>query len=284
MTPTVNAMSLPLIVDSKSVQAALSLQTASGSPRYKVLDLRPAEVHAAGHIPGARHLPGALLNRAEKPFAGLLPDNAGIQALIEAADLRQDDHVIAVDAGRSTEAARLIWVLQAWGFMATSWLDGGMAAWSADGGTLSTTPAESTQDDASDRYTPHLIARNRASADELLNELETPALRVLDVRGAAEFAGTDVRSAEGGHVPGARHMEWTQQLDADGRLVDTKQLRAALTDLDVLPEHRVVAYCQSHQRSAVTWLILTSLGYADVRGLDGAWSVWGNKPELPKET
>ena len=138
--------------------------------------------------------------------------------------------------------------------------------------------------DSSPRFEPKLQADNRASADEVMTELHDPALRVLDVRGAGEFAGTDVRSAEGGHVPGARHLEWTQQLTEDGRLHDTEQLRAKLAEIDVLPEHRVVAYCQSHQRSSVTWLILTSLGYTDVRGLDGAWSVWGNRPELPKES
>ena len=44
-------------------------------------------------------------------------------------------------------------------------------------------------------------ATNVVDADTLLGELDDPALAVLDVRGAAEYAGTDVRAAMGGRVP-----------------------------------------------------------------------------------
>lgn len=276
-------MSLPLIIDVATLQDALDSAASKASAPIKVLDLRAADVFAAGHIRGAKHIDSRLLGRAEAPFAGLLPDDAGIRALISAADLRTDDHIVAVDAGRATEAARLIWVLHAWGFDATSWLDGGMNAWIDEGGELTTDPKPDAAADARPHHEPALVADNKASADELHAELDDAAVRVLDVRGPAEFAGTDVRSAEGGHVPGAKHLVWTDQLQENGRLHDIEQLRAQLKALDVLPEHRVVAYCQSHQRSSVTWLVLRSLGYENVRGLDGAWSVWGNRPELPKE-
>ena len=104
------------------------------------------------------------------------------------------------------------------------------------------------------------------------------------MRSAAEYAGTDVRAAMGGHVPGARHLEWTRLLDADGRLLPDDELRERLAGVGLVPGRRAVVYCQTHQRSAVTWLALRHLGFDDVRALDGAWSVWGNRPDLPKET
>ena len=286
--PTTQALKYPLIIEAVDLISAID----GGDPTLKVLDLRPVNLDAGTHIPGARRIDPTLLNRVSAPHAGLLPDQAGIDALVQSADLRVDDHIVAVDAGGVTAAARLVWVLQAWGFNNTSWLNGGMKAWFASGGKVVSDAAASApvldgEGPASepDRpvFQPTRTASNCVTADELAAELDDPTLRILDVRSAAEFAGTDVRSAEGGHVPGARHLEWTQQLEGNGTLKPADQLRAELERLDVLPEHRVVAYCQSHQRSAVTWLILRSLGYDDVRGLDGAWSVWGNRAELPKE-
>ncbi len=278
-------MNQPLKAPQISEAAALRAATNANNSSIKVLDLRPEEAFVKGHIPGAHRIDTSLLNRVSPPHAGLLPDQSGISALIQAADLREQDHIVATDAGAQTTAARLIWVLQAWGFDKTSWLNGGMQAWADSGGPTTTgVPAYVAPSHTdSPLFKPTRIASNCVTADELAAELDDQALRILDVRSAAEYTGSDVRSAEGGHVPGARHLEWTTQLQANGALKNVDELRTQLARLDVLPEHRVVAYCQSHQRSAVTWLILRSLGYADVRGLDGAWSVWGNRADLPKE-
>lgn len=275
-------MNLPLIIDPTTLKTAMAEAGASGA--LKILDLRPADAFQAGHIAGARRLDATLLNRKAPPFAGLLPDEAGIRQLVAAADLCDTDHVVAVDAGAATEAARLLWVLHAWGFTATSWLDGGMRAWQDAGGALvegCTDTAEAKPSGAV--FSPQRLADNCTSADQLQERLGGADLRVLDVRSRAEYEGSDIRSAEGGHVPGALHLEWLTQLGPDGRLRDREALRQELLALDVRPEHQVVAYCQSHQRSAVTWLTLRSLGYDRVSGLDGAWSVWGNRPELPKD-
>ncbi len=115
-----------------------------------------------------------------------------------------------------------------------------------------------------------------------MSELNTAELGILDVRSAAEYDGTDIRSAMGGHVPGARHLEWTELLDQNGRLLEDEELRAKLAPLDLPEDGIVVVYCQTHQRSAVTYVALKHLGYTDVRALDGAWSNWGNRSDTPK--
>lgn len=275
---------LPLIVDASDLASALLQGTGASAEPLKIIDLRPEEAFVAGHIPGARRLDARLLNRVSKPFAGLLPDEAGIRELIVAAQLRPTDHVVAVDAGAATEAARLLWVLHTWGFTQTSWLNGGMRAWlDHEGGLETGMPDATTPCPTDDLYSPVLTGAPCTSADSLQTMLGHESLRILDVRSRAEFVGDDVRSAEGGHIPGAQHLEWTTLLANDGRLRDRSDLLSELRSLDVQPDHTVVAYCQSHQRSAVTWLVLKSLGFPTVSGLDGAWSVWGNRPELPKE-
>lgn len=267
-------MSLPLVVEPAAVAAA-------ASDTLRIVDLRPREAWLEAHAPGAVHLEAALLNRADPPVGGLLPDAATMNRIARDIGLADGVHVVACDAGGATDAARLIWVLHAYGVEACSWMNGGMRAWAAAGlpleGGESAAPAPGTLE-----LVP--VARNVVSADALLGELDDPALAVLDVRGAAEYEGRDVRAAMGGHVPGAAHLEWTRLLDAEGRLLDDETLRARLAEVDVTPERRAVVYCQTHQRSSVTYVALRHLGFDDVRALDGAWSMWGNRPDLPKES
>ena len=276
---------------------------ASAVGAVRTLDLRSADAFAAGRPAGAVRLDAALLNRAAPPSAGLLPDRAAARRIVRSAGLRPGEPVVALDAGRATEAARAVWVLHAWGLVEARWLDGGFPAWTAAGLPVERGAPDPDPDRDPDRVGPdggagasagapddaglapvELVGDNLVTADDLHGELGDPGLRVLDVRGAAEYAGTDVRAAAGGHVPGAIHHEWTDQLDASGRALSPGRLRELMAALDVRPEHRVVVYCQSHQRSAVTWVLLRHAGFPDVRGLDGAWSVWGNRPDLPKET
>ncbi len=278
---------MPFLIGAAALSEALSASagdSADGPAGVRVVDVRPAAEFAAGHVPGSVHLDPALLNRAAPPANGLLPDRATAERIVAEAGIGRAGRTVVLDAGGATTAARAVWVLHAWGLADIGWLDGGLRAWGAAGGELErgdAVPAGAVDGLALPADEPD--ARTLASADELHGELGDARLRVLDVRGAAEYAGTDVRSAEGGRVPGAIHLEWTRQLDPEGRALSPERLREQLAELDVRPEHRVVVYCQTHQRSAVTWLLMRSAGFPDVRGLDGAWSVWGNRPELPKE-
>jgi len=271
-----SATRLPLLVTPAQLAARLP------DAPLRIVDLRPIDAFAAGHIDGAVRTEAALLNRRQPPVAGLLPDFATARQLFASLDLRSGQQVVAVDAGGTTEAARLAWVLEAYSVKDVAWLDGGMAAWQADGLPMVTGDSDGPAAGDGAAMAPALLGENLIDCDTLLTLLDDPGLRILDVRGAAEFDGTDVRSAMGGHVPGAKHYEWTRQFDLHGRLRDTEALRGDLAALDIDPSHRVVVYCQSHQRSSVTWRVLTALGFDRVQGLDGAWSAWGNRPDLPK--
>ena len=279
-------MTLPLVVEPAAVADA-------DPAALRIVDLRTPEARADGAIPGSVPLAAALLNRADPPAGGLLPTPETVREILAGLDVADGAHVVACDAGGATEAARLVWVLHAYGVRGCSWLNGGMRAWLAAG--LPTTRPDDAARGAAGSPSgaaaganapppPSATGAEIVAADALLGELDDPDLVVLDVRGAAEYAGTDVRAAMGGRVPGARHLEWTRLLDDDGRLLEDDELRTRLEAAGLVPGKRAVVYCQTHQRSAVTWLALRHLGIDDVRALDGAWSVWGNRADLPKET
>ncbi len=275
-------MSLPLILDPADLATLLADIQTEGSTLTQsnlcLVDLRSAEAFAAGHIPGAVPGDAALLNRVESPVGGLLPEAEQFNRFLAGIGANLGDQIIAYDGGRETAAARLIWVMDAYGYEVGSWLNGGFTAWQAAGLPVTDTVDQPRPGNLS----LTVFGDNVMSAEALMSELNSPALSIIDVRSAAEYNGTDIRSAMGGHIPGARHLEWTALLDQNGRLLDDDALRAKLAPLNLPEEGTIIVYCQTHQRSAVTYVALKHLGYEDVRALDGAWSNWGNRSDTPK--
>jgi thiosulfate/3-mercaptopyruvate sulfurtransferase len=67
------------------------------------------------------------------------------------------------------------------------------------------------------------------------------------------------------------------------RLLPAQTLRSMLQDLGVTPDKEVITHCQTHHRSAHTYVMLKHLGYDRVRGYPGSWSEWGNRDDTPVE-
>jgi thiosulfate/3-mercaptopyruvate sulfurtransferase len=84
-------------------------------------------------------------------------------------------------------------------------------------------------------------------------------------------------------VPGAVHLEWTQNIAADGGFKTEAELRSMYEKLGVTPDKEAVAYCQGGYRAAHTYLALRLLGFPKVRNYIGSWKEWGDRPDLPIE-
>jgi len=244
-----------------------------------LVDLRSPEAYAQGHIPGAINASALLLNRSEPPIGGLMPEPAAVNHFLKNIGARIGDQIVAYDGGLETPAARLVWVMDAYGYEACSWLSGGYRAWTHHCYAAST----DIETPLTGNLSLSFIGDNVVSVDALVKQLDSGAPQILDVRSAGEYAGTDVRAAHPGHVPGARHAEWTTMLDEHGQLLDEQQLEQQIHSLGISNDEPVIVYCQTHQRSAVTYVALKHLGFQSVKAIDGAWSAWGNREDTPKQ-
>jgi len=272
-----------LVIDSDDLTQVLT----DRSNNITILDVRTAEAYDEAHIPGAHRLEPALLNRAQPPQGGLLPESKAIAEWAAEQGLTSQSTVVVYDEGKSTAAARALWVLNVFGFNEVHWLNGGFYHWQQNGGDVTTDiPALPEKTDRQKL----LIDRNLVlTLEEVSDSLarprpENPKRQAVDARSAAEFNGSDVRSARGGHLPGAVHYDWRDMFAADGKLKPDEDLRKAFNVRALHKDEPVLVYCQTHQRSAVTYVVLRHLGFVDVAALDGAWSTWGNDPSTPIET
>lgn len=267
---------LPRLLDPHALHARMD------DPRIRVIDLGSAEQFAAGHIEGALHLPYSAMVEQRPPVTGLLPPIERLQALFSRLGIGIDTRVVALDASGGGAAARLLWTLEALGHRGGSLLDGGLPAWHAAGLPLTRT---TTADPVPAEPWPLPDTAVVAEAPWILERLDSDDVRLLDARSAEEYDGSQVRAARGGHIPGARHYEWTRAMDRSRqlRMRRAENLLEELAALDITPEREVVVYCHSHHRSAFSYWMLRTLGFPRVRGYPGSWSDWGNRDDTPVE-
>jgi len=266
---------LPLIIDPEAVKPLFKQKN------IVIIDLCSAETYIQNHLPTAVFLEYAWIVRAEKPRMGLLPETAQLSRILSAYGITPDTHVIAYDDEGGGRAGRFLWTLDCIGHSKYSLIDGGLHAWAHEGHEM-----------ASEIYFPTSTQREVefvtdpvADKQYILEHYKDEDVVILDTRSPHEYTGTKVFAARGGHIPGAVNFEWTQAMDQQHnlRLKPDAELRQSLESQGITPDKTIVCHCQSHHRSAHTYIMLKSLGYKNVKGYPGSWSDWGNDPTTPIE-
>ena len=120
-----------------------------------------------------------------------------------------------------------------------------------------------------------------ATADDVLQSLNKKDVSILDTRSRAEYVGTQIRAARGGAIPGAIHIEWTDNLDASGKFKPDAELKAMYSRAGITADKEVISYCQGGYRAAHSYVALRLIGFPKIRNYIGSWKEWGDRVDLP---
>ncbi len=271
-------------------------------------DLRIVHVAPNRRVFNRRHIPGAVYSdlhreialRGTAPETGdaerdwLIPNPDQVSDVLRRWGVGDGDRIVFYDdVGMNRQAIRGYWLLRLYRYPQDRLhvLDGGIKAWSRVG-------QESTREERGaattlDRRPPTLGDPDDsilATYDEVLawsresSGGDDAPTRILDVRTAGEWVGTDLRARRGGHIPGARHRCFVDLLTDEGTFRTVDEMLSLIRASGAEPDEIRATYCQGGVRAALVWFVLHELaGYDQVRSYAGSWEEWGNRPDSPIE-
>jgi len=262
------------LVDSEWVAAH------AADPGVRIVDMRRGG-YEAGHVPGAVYLQPEAIRDANNPPT-FLPTPAAFESMMARLGISNTTRVIAYDERGGIYAARLWWILNAFGHTNVALLNGGWIKWTAEQRPTATNAPSvpAAQFHATPR--PEWVA----TASDVVAAIGKPNAKILDARTAAEIGGQNIGNVRrGGFVPSSIPVYWEDLLDAKAKTFKpADELKTIFESHGILPSQQVIAYCLVGMRASVDLFALHLLGYENLRNYYGAWEEWGNRDDLPLAT
>ncbi|MEL6368653.1 MAG: sulfurtransferase [Pseudomonadota bacterium] len=229
--------------------------------------------YATGHVPNALYIDleddlSAPVNDTSGRHP--LPSIDAISATLGRLGVTRQTSVVVYDAVNSGFAARAWFVLKWLGHKNAAVLDGGLAAWVAEGYELTrevraVKPVSHYPADVKDDWVV------RATAIEA--NLESKRFHLIDARGADRFSGaSEPIDPVAGHVPGAFNRPFTENLTESGHFKRSEALRQEWEATGLTGE--MVMMCGSGVTACHHLLAREVAGLKAGRLYAGSWSEW----------
>jgi len=238
-------------------------------------------VHSRGHIPGAVHVDWAtdLVEPDEDTGVVRLAGPERVAGALRATGISDGMTVIVYDDANGLHAARVWWTLRAYGLESARILDGGYAAWIAEGLPVSNASAPPQPGS----FTPRAQLRMTLTTSDVRLLLGSASVILADARAPAEYLGHEGTSRRLGHIPGAVNLPAGYLTTPGGqRLRPAPELHGILAKAGLAKTgRRIVCYDTSGIAAARLAFVLLLMGHDDVAVYDGGWAEWGERLDLP---
>jgi thiosulfate/3-mercaptopyruvate sulfurtransferase len=237
---------------------------------------------AEGHLPraGFVDLQEELSDRASA-LRFTMPPAAQFAETMGRLGVGDGTRVVLYDRAVNMWAARVWWMLRAFGFDDAAVLDGGFRKWTREGRPLATDDGAAPRRTFSARPRPGLIADKAG----VLAALGDGRACVLNALTAEQHRGTGgVTYGRRGRIRGSANVPARDLVDPETHAyLPLPELRAKFAAAGALDAGRVVTYCGGGIAASSDAFVLTLLGRGDVAVYDASLSEWAADPALPME-
>ena len=208
-----------------------------------------------------------------------LPPLEDFQKTLESNGANDTSHFIIYDSmGGANPAARLWWMLRAYGFTKVQVVNGGWKALSSS--TIPQTTEIKTPKKG--KLSPSLKWQlPTASIEDVEIQLAENTAVVIDVRDSYRYKGeSEPIDLVAGHIPGAINIPFSENLDENGFFLPKELLKKKYEMLlKTFPEEKII-HCGSGVTACHTLLAMDYIGMEIPKLYVGSWSEWSrrNKP------
>ena len=240
------------------------------------------------------HIPGAVranldLHLSAQPGAATasggrhpLPTREVFATWLGSVGFGNNMQAVVYDRQGANYCGRLWWMLKWAGHEAVAVLDGGLEAWYAVGGVVTSGPGS--------RHAPRSFRLGAetavlATTGQVAEALGGPSLTVIDARAEPRFRGeVEPLDPVAGHIPGALNRPFGLNIGADGKFKSAEVLRAEfLALLAGSDPYTVVHHCGSGVSAVPNLIAMEVAGLGRQALYAGSWSEWCSDPARPVE-
>ena len=266
--------------DLRVIECTVYLQPADVPGGYRVESGRAK--WAEGHIPGAGFvdLQDELSDRSSK-LRFMMPPATQFAEAMSRHGVGDGVRVVLYDRAVNMWAARIWWMLRAFGFDDAAVLNGGFKKWAREGRPLATDDGAAPRRTFTARPRPALIADKSG----VLAALDDGRACVLNALAEEQHRGTGGTSyGRPGRIAGSANVPARELVDPETHAyLPLDVLREKFAASGVLDAKRVITYCGGGIAASSDAFVLTLLGRSDVSVYDASLSEWAADPSLPME-
>ena len=255
----------------------------NGKPGYAVVSGRSDWEES--HIPGSgfADLPGALSDR-DHPLRFMMPSAAQFADAVGRYGISDNSDVVLYDRAGNMWAARIWWMLRAFGFDRARILDGGWAKWTAEGRPVDSEPPHYPQATFTASPRPALIADKA----DVLAAIESGQACIVNALNGAQHRGDVAPYGRPGHITGSVNvpaMGAAGVVDPVSQLyLPIEEIRTRFEAAGARPDQRIITYCGGGIAASSAAFAATLAGFTNIALYDASLSEWAADPSLPLDT
>ena len=263
----------------------LTEQVESNTPPV-ILEVRyyPHRYFTVGHIAGAIQVQRFkdLGDNLATPIMRF-PSREDFQKRLRSWGINNDSTIVLYDDSSTALASRLYVTLKLFGYdmSKVKVLNGGTIEWTAFNElSKEATPKPKEGNVELKPANPDMLIEWTKVYDDVVSRRDDKVV-LIDARPTDMYTGKIIKHAvQAGHIPGAINIVSLSGTDGQSQTWKSEEDVAAMY-ADIPKDKTIYLYCHDGFRMSLGFMQLQSLGYKDIRLLNGGWTIWDKAMTLP---
>jgi len=214
-------------------------------------------------------------------FPLVLPPRKKFIEAMRNSGINNDSQVVLYSSTETNWAARVWWLMRAFGFNNVAILNGGWSKWKLEGRSVSIEPCCYAKGDFTSISRPSLFIDKSG----VLSAIGNDEIRIINSLPFPIYTGlSEITFGRKGRIADSVNVPFMDLHDPEtGCYLPAEKLKKIFEKVDTNNAKSIITYCGGGVAASNNAFALTLLGYENISVYDGSMLEWGNDDSLPME-